>query len=420
MTATPDREFDQSPSPVGSSATRLPALDGLRAWVLLIVLHHFGDFSGEGPLIQYVFLFASQLAFVGLDVFFVLSGFLITRILLDTRHSQSYYRTFFARRVLRVFPVYYGFLIAYFLVVPRVVSWDTGDVGVTLLQHLAYWTYLQNFWAGFNYFGEQVAASSFLHSTIHIWSLSVEEQFYVLWPVVVRFCTVPALKWVCVACVLAAPVVRIVLVLTLGDSTYAAYALTPARMDGLALGALAAIVSRERGGLVSLRRWSFPAGLVGLAVLAMLFYRGDEMNGLFLTLGLTASVYSAAALFLATLMNDGKALWHRVLCTSPLRRIGRYSYAIYVIHFPLGYSLNRSGIVARAWFHEWAGSAFLAELIYSTTIMALSVGAAAVSWAIYEYPILRLARYLPYRASAPGAPSGFAGVDSRKPPDVQA
>ena len=99
---------------------RYPALDGLRSAVVLIMLAHFANFNhpGEGQWVQRALLIGAQLAFVGMDMFFALSGFLITRILLSAKGSPSYYRTFYARRGLRILPVYYGFLVLYLVVLP--------------------------------------------------------------------------------------------------------------------------------------------------------------------------------------------------------------------------------------------------------------------------------------------------------------
>ena len=405
-----ERESQRTSPDLGSSRTKHPALDGLRCWVILVVLAHFGNFSDPPTWhsLQRLVLLAAQMAFVGMDVFFVLSGFLITRILLDTRADDTYFRTFYSRRVLRIFPVYYGFLALYFLVLPQVVTWDRSDVTVTPLQHFFYWSYLQNYWAGL---GAAPAPTSFLNATNHVWSLAVEEQFYFLWPLVVRFSSQHVLKRICLACLLLAPLVRIALVVTLEGSINAGYMLTPARVDGLALGALLAIVAREPQGLGAFVQLAKRTAPISLLVLLVLFFPADDLNPSFITVGMTASVYLAGAIVLLTLTARPGGLIEKTLSASPLRAIGRYSYAIYVVHFPLGYVLNRSGIVTRAAFHAQIPDRFFAELAYSGTVILACVLAGALSWHLLERPILGLRRHLPY--GRVGSPS-----TSRREPET--
>ena len=387
----------ESHAELGSSSTHLPVLDGLRFAVVLVMLSHFGNFGNPAPSawIQRGFLLTAELAFVSLDIFFVLSGFLITRILLDSKGSESYFRTFYARRALRIIPVYYGFLIVWFVVLPGVVSWPPGDLHATPLQHFLYWTLSQNFWPIFEPFAGPIPETSFLHATGHLWSLAVEEQFYLLWPLIVHVCSVRTLKRVCLWLMLAAPLFRLLWVNVPGTDNAAAYVLTPGRMDGIALGALIALAARSAGGIEVYRRWArfvAPAMLVTLVIL--LRNKVVEGNAVLLTVGLAASVYFSGALVLLSLTATPRSRWHRLLASWPLRSVGRCSYAIYVVHGPLAFALERTGLVRKASFHEWIAAPLGAELAYSATLITMCICAGTISWHLYERPMLSLRRFV--------------------------
>lgn len=394
----------QSPPVVGPTSPRLKTLDGLRSWVLLVMLAHFANLSGNAS--EYwgfgLFLSVVNVAFVGLDVFFVLSGFLITGILLDTRGSASYFRTFYARRAIRVFPLYYGFLVLYFFALPSLAAWKTSELDLSPTQHATYWVYLQNFAAGLGPLWDAGAQATFLRAhTSHLWSLAVEEQFYLVWPAVVYFCGGSSLRRVCLFCALAAPFVRIFLVVTLGGVSEAAYLLTPARLDGLAIGSLMALAAREPAGLATWLAWAKPGVLGGAMILVAVFvYRGqlDSADPVFQIVGLTASAYIAAGLVAMAIAARAGGTWQRLLSRGPLQAIGRCSYAIYVLHLPLAYVLDRSNLLSRGYFDQWIDHRLLAELAYSTAMILVSIGAGMLSWHLYEKQFLKLRRWLPYDA----------------------
>ncbi|MGH9886362.1 MAG: acyltransferase family protein, partial [bacterium] len=159
----------------------VPALDGVRgAAILLVLAHNLNPFEG-GRLVDQGVSLAFNFGWVGVQLFFVLSGYLISGILLDSREAPGYYRAFFGRRVLRIFPLYYGMLLVCLVILPAL-----GLAPAALLADRAHsvwlWTYLIN-WV--EPFGVPVAAFP------HFWSLAVEEQFYlVLAPLIVGGLTV--------------------------------------------------------------------------------------------------------------------------------------------------------------------------------------------------------------------------------------
>ena len=148
---------------------RIPELDGLRGIaILMVLLVHFGMFQPQGHAEAAVFRFF-EMGWAGVDLFFVLSGYLITTILLKAKTSAFYYTHFYIRRFLRIFPLYYVFLTGFLLVT----LWQ----GAPVLEQVWYWSYLANFRIGL---GHRIDGLS------HFWSLAIEEQFYLVWPLVIR------------------------------------------------------------------------------------------------------------------------------------------------------------------------------------------------------------------------------------------
>jgi peptidoglycan/LPS O-acetylase OafA/YrhL len=216
---------------------RLPALDGIRGLAVLGVMaehYEIRDWPWRAGFQSPVW-HAIQLGGVGVDLFFVLSGFLITGILLDTRSRSDYFRTFMLRRALRIFPLYYAALVVIFVLVPLTLPAEFP--GTPDAVQLWYWSYLVNFllaakgWAA----GAPLGA--------HFWSLAVEEQFYLFWPLLVWLCSRRILAFVCVTCVIGALALRI-WAFDLGADHLVSYTLMPMQMDNLAIGALGALAVR--------------------------------------------------------------------------------------------------------------------------------------------------------------------------------
>ena len=273
---------------------------------------------------------------------------------------------------------------------------------MTPLQHVLSWTLLQNWWPVFEPFVGPVPTGSFLFATTHLWSLAVEEQFYLLWPLAVQLCTVRALRRLCIAIILATPLIRALLVVLPGAGPEAAYVMTIGRMDGLALGALLAFASRDPVGLVPWRRAARIAAPISLGLLLTILASRDSlgtMTGLFLVLGLSASVCLGGCAVIAALTASSRDRVHRGLTSAPLRAIGRYSYTVYVIHLPLAYVCERSGILRKPMVVQWLTNPLAAELGYSVILMAACIAVGAISWHFYERPILSFRRFLPYHVS---------------------
>ena len=181
----------------------IPALDGLRGIaIILVMLHHFTYYrptAGIDALIGSVLFFC----WTGVDLFFVLSGFLITGILLDTRDSERYFTTFYARRTLRIFPLYYLVLFLAFVVLPQFPAVHSVLVGQThdSPPQWPYWFYVTNF---------SIADRGWVHGWVDVaWSLAIEEQFYLVWPLVIWLCPPRLVAVLCAVILVAEPVARV-------------------------------------------------------------------------------------------------------------------------------------------------------------------------------------------------------------------
>ncbi|WP_420130594.1 acyltransferase family protein [Longimicrobium sp.] len=367
----------------------IPALDGLRGCAVLgVLLLHFTSAMGApagapARLVKQAF----SLGWTGVDLFFVLSGFLITGILADARNTPHRYRTFYMRRALRILPLYYGFVVLLFAVPPLV---GARAYTTTFADQLPYWLYLQNF---------RPLPNAALDFAGHLWSLAIEEQFYLVWPLVIFTLSRTNALRVCAACLVGALAYRVTAVLA-GADLHAVYFQTPARLDGLALGGAIALMLRGAGGRARLRRIA-PAALAASAAAlagAALHPSGFDPGGAYMV----AVGYSALAFFFGAVLVlalDGRsAPLPRLLSGSVLRFFGRYSYGLYVLHVPL-IGLGR---LAGASPDRFAGTRweFPGLLGYTALMTAASILAALACWNAYEKHFLKLKARFTYRPPA--------------------
>jgi peptidoglycan/LPS O-acetylase OafA/YrhL len=330
---------------------------------------------------------------VGVDLFFVLSGFLITGILLDAKGGRRYFRNFYARRVLRIFPLYY-LVIALVLgasLIPAVADhfpWAASEVRRV---QAWYWTYTTNYLIAFHGW-----AAAPMRST-HLWSLAVEEQFYLIWPALVLLADRRLLVKICVGLLIVCPLLRLALFFA-HVPPRAIVVLTPTRIDTLAFGALLAIAVRSPEGL---ERWKRPlkyAAIVCiLALVSTLSFRPRLANESpeIVTLGFSLIAVIAGALVAFGATRSPGTLGHRVLAHPVLRALGRYSYALYVFHFPIIGLLHAKGLAPDA-RPALLGSHIPAQVVFTVICFAVSFAIAFGSWHLFEYPLLQLKSYFPY------------------------
>jgi len=331
---------------------------------------------------------------IGVDLFFVLSGFLITGILLREKArpglARTFFRNFYARRFLRIFPLYYAVLAALFVVAPALLPLDLASRQVYDLQGWL-WTYCANVETAVHH---RFNFDAGWYRLSHLWSLAVEEHFYMLWPAVVWGLSDKKLLRVAIGACVAAPLLRAAAAVE-GVFNGTVYVLTIFRVDALAMGAVLAIWHRQPGGLVAVARWTrwvTPGALV--FVFGSMLIRLDNWHWSMQTIGYSIVDAGCASLLVSALFEGG---WSRLLKTRVLRAFGKYSYGIYLVHWPLQATFCRVFFepVARA------GGDVLGLFVYLLASVGLSLGIAIVVWHAYERPFLRLKRFFEYAPSAP-------------------
>lgn len=296
----------------------LKELDGVRGLAALMVMFfHFFQYHGvHGSAIKNAIQKVSIFGQTGVTLFFVLSGFLITRILLKTKTESNFFKAFYARRVLRIFPLYYLFLIIYYFVLPGLTNANVAP----FQQQWYYWVYLQNFALTFNWANA---------GPNHFWSLAVEEHFYFFWPLIVYF--LPAKKIVTAAwsLIILSLLTRIVLL----NAGYGVFYFTFTNLDALVAGAL--LATREhKYGLQAFKAKKFAYLLVAslAPALVMWVFTGGKSLVLIqaLKFPLIALVYLALiGLVISTAQSKVTTTLFK---NKPILYAGKISYGLYVYH----------------------------------------------------------------------------------------
>ena len=338
--------------------THMKQLDGLRGVaIILVLLVHFFNF---GFLYPYLYF-----GWAGVDLFFVLSGFLITGILLDTKHKKRYYRVFILRRALRILPLYYAVLIAI-----AVLSFYINSLNWFKEYQGYYWLH------GSNYL---ILQKGFFPPLGHFWSLAIEEQFYLFWPLIVAIFNRKWLVFVSLLLLLLGIFLRATV-----ENIYLIYGLPLAHMDGLLIGGIMAVLIREHKDIL----FKHIELILISSVLLFLIYTtgyliingGYTEQGSFIKLPFTFTLVSLVfgGLLTYSLKNHHATNFfsNRVLLF-----FGKYSYAMYVLH-PIIYH-----------FSNWAGASRLSgnqKLLLNTGLFLLTILFSYASYHLLEKHFLRL------------------------------
>lgn len=364
---------------------RIRELDGIRGIAIALVmathlLKRANYLTGNATLIAFGELF--RIGWVGVDLFFVLSGYLITSILLKTRQEPHYFKNFYARRILRIFPLYYVTLL---ITLPLLPALDKSLGPQTQANWPVFLVYLQNWLYVFGREPSNVVGVT--------WSLAIEEQFYLLWPFIVKKLERRQLARFILGSLLLILTARLGLVffarslINLEDLYYYASFI---RSDGLLMGALLALALQSDFWREWLRRragWVWWASLAGLTLMLVSGPPSASFTNLpLMTVGYSLlAVFFAACLALALTGKENNPLrW--LFSNRGLIFFGKYSYALYLFHLPVGvFLLNFFWQSGRKNAAVWLG--------YTALSFGITILLALISWNALEKRVLRLKKY---------------------------
>jgi len=373
------------PSGTREVLKHVAALDGVRGLAILtVLLHHLlwsSPHTGSRLMDEVVKIRAA--GWVGVDLFFALSGFLITGILWDSLHDRHFFQNFYARRILRIFPLYYGVIFILFLLFHSRSLVDQEPLYLLL-------AYLQNtplWW-------RQRGGKELIDLTGHLWSLAVEEQFYMVWPLVVFWVRDrQRLLWVTAGLSVAALLSRIFLIEN-GSLLVTTYKLTFCRADSLLGGAWLALIvrgpSKER-----VLRLAWPVFCLAVAACGLIAWSNSgfdwENNR---SIGLYGySVLAIASTALIAMAIQPLSITARLMDSKYLRFLGKYSYGIYVFHQMIsGMLAVMLGRFLQERIHSKAAYHVTSFLLVSGTTLVISI----LSYHFYEKPFLKMKRFFNY------------------------
>ena len=370
---------------------RIPELDGLRglAILLVIICHYIADASR--PPLGFVadhLITILDIGWSGVDLFFVLSGFLIGGILLGSRNSPNYFRTFYLRRVHRILPVYYSWILLYLFFVgicvysplrpvimtPPGVALASADLAIVP----KYLLFLQNVlypprpfeWQWF----------------VITWSLAVEEQFYLIAPPLIRWVSHRILLVILCVTVVAAPVLRYVSFVHFPQLDHFAQFAMPCRADALSLGILAAMAWRSNAIRSFLER--NPGVLqratiyLAVCIIALLWWLVRPPNVVTVTAGYSVLAFFYVSLLLLVLSQTNSFV-AGCMRNSLLRRLGVISYCVYIIHLTINELGHRFLTHQEPNLSHWQG------ILITCSALVLSLTIASLSWRFFEKPLIR-------------------------------
>ena len=391
---------------------RVPHLDGIRGLAVLMVIgFHYTMMPGLHQWEASLPVRLAQMGWMGVDLFFVLSGFLLGGILIDRKGEANYYRSFFVRRAGRILPLYWLWLGAYVVVVS---IWPQGGFSGGATPFGYHLVFLQNIYMAAHDGPQWGSHSAWLSSS---WSLAVEEQFYLVVPFLIGCTRLATSKRLLLGYIVAAPFLRWMLILLWhGQAVGPLYYLLPTHGDGLAVGIVIAMAVRNSRVQEFYQR-NRPAFMMGAGGLSM------SIVGEYLKLPPTGEIRGIAAsffylpialifgwlIFETTTMPIAKPA--RVLRFSALQFFGRISYCLYLIHGVVMLSIQRP--IAHMFQIRTLSSLVMVKLLCNGIALGTSVLICVLSGRFYELPARA---WINRRFSSRRPLSSAAGPSATLPP----
>ncbi len=354
------------------SRTHYPGLDGLRGIaILLVILFHNFWFI---PFLNY--------GQFGVDLFFVISGFLITEILLKSKSSANYFTNFYGRRLVRIFPIYYLCLALIFFVLPDQLLLD-GSLKTSRTDQWWFWAYLQN-WL--------FATQGIPVGTVpigHFWTLAVEEQFYLLWPPIIFFIRdLKKLLVVCIAILITINAIRFFTWLYFRENIdQLSYIIT--RCDGILAGSILAVLKQTGQFQKSILLKITSVILILLNGIYLLLGPVFDLRPNYLNIAGYTSISILFTWVLYLTISNPRSILQITLLISPLKFFGKYSYGIYVFHMPVMFLLHPTT-------EKWLWPLFGSRIPEALLLICLEVIIAVIVYHLYEKHFLKLKKFFPY------------------------
>lgn len=398
----------------------MPGLDGIRglAVVLILFCHCMqrpyllsnSIDTVYSSHIDKLILMAARFSWSGVDLFFVLSGFLITGILYDAKGRDRFFTNFYARRTVRIFPLYYVFLIIFLVIWPHLPAALNYNFGSINNGKIWYWFYLSNYPQGVV---EQAG-----HPTdyiVHVsWSLAIEEQFYLFWPLLVYLFRREAMLKICVGIFFGSLLLR---GMSLTQGWYLdAMNWTPTRLDGLATGAAIALIARGPRGVGVLVK---PAKFIGpiaailfwmmtLLMAHMGYHRGIGQSPGYVLCGTSLLSLMFGSLLLWAAISEKGTIGHRIFNNAILQSFGKYSYGVYLLHLPI--LILVADYLFRPDMLKLGNTTLPGLIVFFAITWGLSLLAAVISWNVLEKHCLKLKAFFPMEKKAASA-AAWEGAD---------
>jgi len=376
----------------------IPALDGLRGVAILLVMFiHFTVINPIGT-IEVWFQKVAYLGMHGVDLFFVLSGYLITSILLDTKGKENFLRNFYMRRILRIFPLYYAIVALSFLILPILLSHFTAGTA-----KLARFDAVSGDWIWYVLYCSNfliARTEAIRHGILDVtWSLAIEEQFYMIWGITVLLSDKKLLKRICISVIFCALLFRTVLWLS-GFSWLQIYMLTPSRIDTIAWGAMISIITRSSDYDAEKLTKDARIIMVITGIILSIFFMSEFLHyasPVSYTIGYSLIGAFFAQILISVLNAPKGSIVNRIFASGFLTFFGKYSYAIYLFHLPIR-AVIRDLFFGDKQFHTLPGPAIVWQMVFYIVATLAVIPPTLLSWYLFENPFLKLKKYFYYQS----------------------